>query len=81
MSFDHALYMATSAKTWCFSGTDALVKSQKNFCIEPRLEFCWEIIAGLSAAPLKQGDTRPSQLYFNWTKVLRGVRAIGLLGF
>ena len=70
----------TSAKTGCLCGLDTLVNTSV-LCAELRLEFCWETVAGLSVAPLKQLDTRPPELYFNRIKVLRGVGIIGLLGF
>ena len=65
---------------WCLCGPDAQVNTYV-FCAELRLEFCWLIIAGLSAIPWKQWDTRPPELYLNPTKVLRRVRTIRLLGF
>ena len=49
-ALDSALYMATSTKTRCLCGPNALLNTFV-FCAEPRLEFCWEIIAGLPAAP------------------------------
>ena len=76
----HCAWPLTSAEASCLSGPDALVYTSV-FYTEPRLEFCWEIIAGLFAAPYKQWDTKPTELYFNWTKVLRRVETIGLLGF
>ena len=71
------IWPLTSAKTWCLCGLDALINVSV-FCAERRLEVCWGIIAGLSAA---LWDTRPLELYFNRTKVLRGVGTIGVFGF
>ena len=60
----HYTWSLTSAKTWCPCGPDALV-NMSVFCTDLRLEFVWEVIAGLSLASQKQWDVRPPKLYFD----------------
>ena len=60
----HYTWLLTSAKAWCPCGPDALV-NMSVFCINLRLEFGWEVIAGLSLASQKQWDMRPPKLYFD----------------
>ena len=51
------------------------------FCVDWRLEFYRKTIAALSAAASKQWDTRPPELSFNLTKVLRGLEQSGFGDF
>ena len=73
----HYTWPLISAKTWCPCSPNALVH-MFFFSADTRLEFGWEITAGLSAASQKQWDTR---LYYNRSKVSREVGTISLLGF
>ena len=49
--FDNAPYKATYINPNMMPLRSGCNGQQAVFCAEPRLEFCWEIIAGLSAAP------------------------------
>ena len=71
MHFDHALYMATYFGQNMVPLQSGCTAQMYVFYASPRLEFCWEILADWSAAPYKQWDIRPPELYFNWTKALR----------